>query len=207
MTEANPPAQPDKKELRRRILFLLQEKDRQDEYRHLFQIASDLEETPKDVRDQLKILECDGLIEVTFFTNGDALPFITGKGLKLEKIAQTAPQPDPPPISETSSESQEFQHSPDYASVNWRGQEYQFTKNQATCVRLLHEAWLEGTPYLSADYLLSEILSASRMSDLFKRHPAWGSLIVLGERRATYGLKLSPKLPLNSPETPPKVSE
>ena len=46
MMEANPPAQPDKKELRRRILFLIKEKDRQDEYRHLFQIASDLEETP-----------------------------------------------------------------------------------------------------------------------------------------------------------------
>jgi len=197
MTEANPP---DKYEdLGRRILFLLKEKDRQDEYRHLFQIASDLEETPKDVRDQLKILKCDGLIEVTFFTNGDALPFITGKGLKLEKIAQTAPQPDPPPISEPSPDSQEFQHSTDYASVNWQGQQYQFNKNQATCVRLLHEAWFEGTPYLSADHLLREILSASRMSDLFKRHPAWNHLIVPGERKATYRLKLSPKLPPNSP--------
>ena len=96
--------------------FLLKEKDRQDEYRHLFQIASDLEETPKDVRDQLKILKCDGLIEVTFFTNGDALPFITGKGLKLEQWGQATPVTDSPPISETSSESQEFQHSPDYAS-------------------------------------------------------------------------------------------
>ena len=57
MTEANPPAQPDKKELRRRILFLLQEKDRQGDYRHLFQIASDLEETPEDIRDQLDILK------------------------------------------------------------------------------------------------------------------------------------------------------
>ena len=90
MTEANPP---DKYEdLGRRILFLLKEKDRQDEYRHLFQIASDLEETPKDVRDQLKILKCDGLIEATFFTNGDALPFITGKGLKLEQWGQEAPE-------------------------------------------------------------------------------------------------------------------
>ena len=90
MTESNPP---DKlSDLGRRILFLLKEKDRQDEYRHLFQIASDLEETPKDVRDQLKILKCDGLIEATFFTNGDALPFITGKGLKLEQWGQEAPE-------------------------------------------------------------------------------------------------------------------
>ena len=71
MMESNPPAQPEK--LRRRILFLLQEKDRQGEYRHLLQIATDLEETPEDIRDQLVILESEGLIEVTYFTNGDAL--------------------------------------------------------------------------------------------------------------------------------------
>ncbi len=197
MTEANPPAQP--KELRRRILFLLQEKDRQDEYRHLLQIASDLEETPKDVRDQLKILESDGLIEVTFFTNGDVLPFITGKGLKLEQWGQASPETGSPPSSETSLESQEFQHSTDYASVNWQGQQYQFNKNQATCVRLLHEAWLGGTPYLSGDYLLREIESASRMSDLFKRHPAWNHLIVHGNPKGHYRLDLSPRFPQDSP--------
>ena len=181
---------------------MLQEKDRQGDYRHLFQIASDLEETRENVRDQLKILECQGLIEATYFTNEDALPFITGTGkLKLEQWGQATPVTDSPPISETSSESQEFQHSTDYASVTWGGQQYQFNKNQATCVRLLHEAWLKGTPYLSSHTLLSEIESASRMSDLFKRHPAWNSLIVPGARKATYGLKLSPKLPLNSPES------
>ena len=203
MTEANPP---DKYEdLGRRILFLLKEKDRQDEYRHLFQIASDLEETPKDVRDQLKILKCDGLIEVTFFTNGDALPFITGKGLKLEKIAQTAPQPDPPPSSETSSDSQEFHHSTDYASVTWGEQQYQFNKNQATCVRLLHEAWLEGTPYVLGHTLLSAIEGAVKMSGVFRRHPAWKRLILMGDRKATYRLNLSPQIrPTGAPNPPVK---
>jgi hypothetical protein len=200
MTEVNPPAQPDKKELRRRILLYLKEAQRRVDYPYLSDIAKDLGETPEDIKDQLDILKCLEEIEVKYFTNRDALPFITGKGkLKLEKMAQTAPQPDSPPSSETSPEPQEFDQSPDYASVNWLGQQYQFNKNQATCVRLLHEAWLEGTPYLSGDYLLREIESASKMSDLFKRHPAWGSLIVPGERRATYRLKLSPKLPPNSP--------
>ena len=84
MTEANPPAQP--KELRRRPLFLLKEKDRQGDYRHLFQIASDFDETSEDVRDQLDILKDLGLVEVTFFLDGDALPLITGKGkLELEQ--------------------------------------------------------------------------------------------------------------------------
>ena len=67
MTEANPPAQP--KELRRRILFLLKEKDRQGDYRHLFQIASDFDETSEDVRDQLDILKDLGLAEVTGFSH------------------------------------------------------------------------------------------------------------------------------------------
>ena len=99
----------------------------------------------------------------------------------------------PPSDSEPSPEPQEFKHSPDYTSVNWRGQEYQFNKNQATCVRLLHEAWLEGTPHLSGDYLLSYFRGAVKMSGLFKGHPAWKELIVpLGKPKATYRLNLSP---------------
>ena len=196
MTEANPPAQPDKKELGRRILFLLKEKDRQDEYRHLFQIASDLEETPKDVRDQLKILKCDGLIEVTFFTNGDALPFITGKGLKLEKIAQTAPQPDPPPISEPSPEPQEFQHNNAYTVVIWRGKEYLLLPRQAKCVRLLHKAHTEGTRWLPGQDILRKIepsrkgIVSIRMSDIFRGSPAWIDGLVDRKRRYFYRLNL-----------------
>ena len=198
MTEANPPAQPE--ELRRRILLYLKEAQRRVDYPHLFHIAVDFGEKPEDIRDQLDILKDLGLAEVTFFIDEDAQPFITGTGkLELEQWGQATPVTDSPPISETSSESQEFQHSTDYASVNWLGQEYQFNKNQASCVRLLHEAWLKGTPYLSGHTLLSAIESASRVSDLFKHHPAWNHLIVPGERKATYRLKLSPKLPPNSP--------
>ena len=53
--------------------------------------------------------------------------------------------------------------------------------------------------YLSGHTLLSAIESASRVSDLYEHHPAWNNLIVPGERKATYRLKLSPKLPPNSP--------
>ena len=197
MTEANPPAQPE--ELRRRILFLMAEPHRRTDPPYLDEIVEGLDEAEGTIRDQLWILDHQGFVFLQ--TVWDSLiPNITPEGLlEVEKMAQTSPQPDPPSISEPSPESQEFQHSPDYASVNWLGQQYQFNKKQATCVRLLHEAWFEGTPYLSGQHLLSEILSASRMSDLFKGHPAWNSLIVSGERRATYRLKLSPKLPLISP--------
>ena len=132
MTEANPPTQPEK--LRRRILSLLQEKDRQGDYRHLFQIANDLEETREDIKDQLDIMKYLRLVEVTFFLDGDALPFITGTGkLKLEQWEQEAPEVKvSPPASENLSSTEE----------------------------------------------------------LFKDHPALGTLIVSGTKATTYRLNL-----------------
>ena len=204
MTEANPPAK--LSDLGRRILFLLKEKDRRGDYPYLFQIASDLEETREDIKDQLDILKDLGLAKVTFFIGGDAQPFITGTGkLELEQWGQATPVTDSPPISETSSEAQEFQHSTDYASVTWGEQQYQFNKNQATCVRLLHEAWLEGTPYVLGHTLLSAIEGAVKMSGVFRRHPAWKRLILMGDRKATYRLNLSPQIrPTGAPNPPVK---
>ena len=79
MTEANPP---DKlSDLARRILLYLKEAQRRVDYPYLSDIARDLGETPEDIKDQLEILESEGLIDVTYFTNGDALPsclFIPG---------------------------------------------------------------------------------------------------------------------------------
>ena len=101
MTEANPPAQPDK-ELRRRILFLLKEAQRRVDYPYLSDIARDLGETPEDIKDQLDILKCLEEIEVKYFIGGDAQPFITGTGkLKLEQWGQEAPEVKvSPPASE-----------------------------------------------------------------------------------------------------------
>ena len=100
MTEANPP---DKlSDLARRILLYLKEAQRRVDYPYLSDIARDLGETPEDIKDQLDILKEQGLIEVTFFTNRDALPFITGKGkLELEQWGQEAPEIEiSPPASE-----------------------------------------------------------------------------------------------------------
>ena len=98
MTESKPIAPPE--ELRRRILFYLSKAASQDDYRHLYQIATDFGETPKGIRNQLEILESQGLVDVDFFTNGNALPTITGKGkLEVEKIAQEAPPDNVNPAS------------------------------------------------------------------------------------------------------------
>ena len=189
-----------------RLLQYLSERERRPELGlpEIPQISEAIGLTPDETSDLIAILDDDGAIEANWTFGGEAAPKLTGRGkLRLAVLSEASREEDaqvhPPSDSESSPEPQELEHSPDYASVIWRGQEYQFNKNQATCVRLLHEAWLKGTAYLSGHYLLGEIESASKMSDLFKRHPAWGSLIVLGERRATYRLKLSPKFPPNSP--------
>ena len=191
MTEANPPAQPE--ELRRRILLYLSKADGQDDYRHLFQIATDFGETPKEIRDQLEILESQGLVDVDFFTNGNALPTITGKGkLEVEKIAQEAPQPDSPPSSEPSPESQEFEHSVDYRRVDWQGKKFRFSPMQSRVVRLLHEEFKEGRDELGAAVLLEGSDSTGKyLRDIFRRHCAWGTLIIEGENKGTHKLSLS----------------
>ena len=134
----------------------------------------------------LKILET---LQVNWFT--DVFP-------PLSFIDNLEPTCSPATL-EPSPQVEEFRHSPDYATVIWKGQAFYFNKNQATCVRFLHEAWLNGTPNVLGHTLLSAILSASRMSDLFKHHPAWGTLIVHGERKVLYRLDLSPKFPPNPP--------
>ena len=160
--------------------------------------------TPDDTSDLIDILDSEGAIKAIRSIDGGKAPMLTGHGkLMLAVLSESLGEKDtpaaPPPKSESSPEPQELEHSTDYTSVNWRGHEYQFNQNQAVCVRLLHEAWLKGTAYLSGHYLLGEIEGAVKMSGLFKRHPAWKHLILIGERKATYRLNLSPQIPLKSP--------
>ena len=195
MTEANPP---DKYEdLRRRILFLLKEKDRRGDYPYLSDIAKDLGETPEDIKDQLDILKCLEEIEVKYFIGGDAQPFITGTGkLELEQWGQATPVTDSPPTSETSSESQAFQPNKDYSVVIWRGKEYLLLPRQAKCVRLLHKAHTDGIRWLPGQDILRKIEPSRkgnesiRLSDIFKDSPAWIDRLVISDKRGFYRLNL-----------------
>ena len=189
-----------------RLLQYLSERERRPELGlpEISEISESVERTHDDTSDLIDILDSEGAIEAIRSIDGGAAPMLTGHGkLMIAALSESLGEKDtpaaPPPKSESSPEPQELEHSTDYTSVNWRGHEYQFNKNQATCVRLLHEAWLEGTPYLSGDYLLREIESASRLSDLFKRHPAWNHLILHGGPKGHYRLDLSPKFPQDSP--------
>jgi hypothetical protein len=80
-------------------------------------------------------------------------------------------------------------HSVDFRSVFWFGDEYSFTGNQAAAVKILWENWKNGTPDVSGEYIATEISSDSkRARDIFKEHPALGSMICQGQTKGTYRL-------------------
>jgi hypothetical protein len=86
-------------------------------------------------------------------------------------------------------------HSEDFHSVSWYGQAYTFTHQQAAAVKLLWQAWENGTPDLGQAYLLEKIDSdGSRLRDIFKgkdgMHPAWGTMIVESKKGV---FRLSPQ--------------
>jgi hypothetical protein len=81
-------------------------------------------------------------------------------------------------------------HSLDFRSVHWFGQDHTFTASQAACVKVLWEAWEQGHPEVSQLAVLVEVEKASeRLVDLFKGHPAWGTMIVRGKTKGAYRLK------------------
>lgn len=84
-----------------------------------------------------------------------------------------------------------FSASEDYCSITYRGVPYILTKNQRKIIKLLHEAYIEGTPALSKGALLSAIeAETSRVRDSFKNSPLWRTLVISNGRRGTYSLNL-----------------
>jgi hypothetical protein len=82
-------------------------------------------------------------------------------------------------------------HSKDFRSVHWYGCDYSFSPTQAACVKVLWEAWENGTPELGQATILEhpEVEAESeRLIDVFKGHPAWGKMIVKGRTAGAYRL-------------------
>lgn len=84
----------------------------------------------------------------------------------------------------------EIAHSPDYREVSWYGATYHFSATQAAVVKILHEAYGQGTPEVGTAALLEGAGSqSSSPRDLFRRHPAWADGVIgPGERRGTWRL-------------------
>lgn len=72
----------------------------------------------------------------------------------------------------------------DFRSVRWDGALYEFTSLQAQCVRLYWEAFKNGTPGLAEGTVLEEVKAGDRqrLRDVFRDHPAWGTMIVQAGR-------------------------
>lgn len=80
-------------------------------------------------------------------------------------------------------------HSIDFRSVHWHGTDYAFSGTQAACVKVLWDAWENGTPEVSQATILVEAGSAcDSLRSIFQGHPAWGDLIVLGTAKGAYRL-------------------
>jgi hypothetical protein len=103
-------------------------------------------------------------------------------GRALESAAQpVAARPEP-----VAAPAGEVRHSADYRTVHWRGEDYTFTAKQAAVVQALWEAWDEELPEVPMVTLLQRSGSSSeRLRDVFRDHPAWGSMIVRGTQRDT----------------------
>jgi hypothetical protein len=93
--------------------------------------------------------------------------------------------------SEVSRCTEPARHSTDFRSVHWYGADYSFTPNQAACVRMLWEAWENGTPDVGGDTLLSEAdVETRRLDHVFDngKHSAWKTMIRSRATRGTYRL-------------------
>ncbi len=97
-----------------------------------------------------------------------------------------------PTIAAPAQEGAPFTPSDDYRSIRFKGTLHKVTGNQATIIKLLHEAHLKGTPAVGKQELLAAIGSeTSRVQDSFKQSPLWGTLVVSNRKpRGTYQLNL-----------------
>lgn len=69
-------------------------------------------------------------------------------------------------------------HSCDFRSVRWYGNDYHFSPAQSLIVQALWNALENKTPRVGARALLRAAdMVSDKISDLFKEHPAWGSMI------------------------------
>jgi hypothetical protein len=69
-------------------------------------------------------------------------------------------------------------HSEDFREVRWYGKKYRFTKMQAKAVECLWYAWEKTWSVSKADLLKACGSEGSVVDDIFKKHPAWKTMIV-----------------------------
>jgi putative restriction endonuclease len=97
--------------------------------------------------------------------------------------------PAPCPL-QPSPDATEARHSPDFRSVRWFGTLFTFTPVQAACVQILWETWTHDPPEVGQHYILENVgAESTKLSDVFKGRPAWGTMIRPGSTRGAFRLE------------------
>jgi hypothetical protein len=118
-------------------------------------------------------------------------PILSFLALAEQDARQAVAPAREPASSPQGAPSPSARHSRDFRSVHWFGADHFFTPTQAACVKVLWEAWENGTPDLGQDSILEhpEVEAESeRLVDVFKGHPAWGTMIAKGQTAGAYRL-------------------
>lgn len=94
----------------------------------------------------------------------------------------------PPPTTEEQLQaaSRGIRYSNDYAAVKWGDVTFSFSKKQRRVVHALMAAWRDGQAAHQTSLLDAADSEANRLRDLFRDHPAWGTMIAPGEEVGTY---------------------
>lgn len=114
---------------------------------------------------------------------------LSGGGRVKEPIPPTAVRIDVPPQQVWAS-GPAPKHTEGFRRVYWPGLgEFTFSWKQGAAVRELWAAWEEQSPGVSQEAVLQAAESdCARLYDLFRRHSAWGVLIIQGDKSGTYRL-------------------
>lgn len=84
---------------------------------------------------------------------------------------------------------QPIRPSADFREVSFHGRRFAFSKTQAPVIETLWLARQAGEPDVDQGVLLRTAHSDStRLSELFRRSPAWGVLLIPGDTPGTYRL-------------------
>ena len=86
-----------------------------------------------------------------------------------EQVVSQEPE-QPVQTEEIVEEHEVFTHSQDYTTVTIRGQSFVLSKNQAKCIKILHEALKQDPPWLSREAINQKIRGGKkgRVPDLFR---------------------------------------
>lgn len=136
----------------------------------------------------------------------------TRNGYRLaEPCPVPCPEPQPAPLpavppAEPATPALDARHSVDFRSVRWFGIDYTFTPTQAAVVKSLWENWENETPDVGQDAILEGAGSeCDRLRDLFRNHPAWGTLIVPTGSANARTYRLAEPSPAPCPDLPAVV--